>query len=193
MNRRLIYVVGPSGAGKDSVLSWLRQRTPESASVHWARRTIDRPNSGEPGAENHEQVDAAAFEQLVADTAFAMHWDANTHLYGIRHSELVCLNDSSWCVMVNGSRAHLPMAARDYPGLTVLHITAAASVLRERLTRRGRESAEAIEARLSRIVDLSVPNGSMRIEICNDSTLEYAGEQLLKQLQAHALWPRSLA
>jgi ribose 1,5-bisphosphokinase len=189
MNRHLIYVVGPSGAGKDSVLSWLRQHTPEAAPVHWARRTIDRPNSAEPGAENHEQVDTAVFQQLVADAAFAMHWDANTHRYGIRHSELTRLIDSSWCVMVNGSRAHLPMAARDYPGLTVLHITATMDVLRERLSRRGRESVEEIEARLSRSVDLAVPHGAELIEICNDSTLDVAGHVLLEQLQALGLWP----
>jgi ribose 1,5-bisphosphokinase len=189
MNRRLIYVVGPSGAGKDSVLSWLRAQTPESAPVHWARRTIDRPNMVQPGAEDHESVASVAFEQLVADAALAMHWDANTHRYGIRHAELDRLKDPAWCVMVNGSRAHLPLAARDFPGLTVLHITAAPDVLRERLTRRGRESPEAIEARLSRSVDLTVPNGSDQIEISNDSTLDVAGHALRQQLHAMGLWP----
>jgi len=189
MNRRLIYVVGPSGAGKDSVLSWLRTQTPESAPVHWARRTIDRPNMAQPGAEDHESVASVAFEQLVADAALAMHWDANTHRYGIRHAELDRLKDPAWRVMVNGSRAHLPEAARAYPGLTVLHITATPEVLRKRLHSRGRESAEAIEARLRRSVDLAVPNGCLWLEICNDSTLENAGAQVREQLQAHALWP----
>lgn len=190
MSRRLIYVVGPSGAGKDSVLSWLRSQTALTAPVHWARRTIDRPQSVQPGAEDHETVNAAQFEQLVADAALAMHWGANTHRYGIRHTELTALKDPAWCVMVNGSRAHLPLAARDYPGLTVLHITATPDVLRKRLHSRGRESAEAIEARLRRSIDLTVPNGCLWIEICNDSTLENAGVQLREQLQAHALWPR---
>lgn len=189
MNRRLIYVVGPSGAGKDSVLSWLRTHTPESAPVHWARRTIDRPNMTQPGAEDHESVDTVGFAQLVANNALAMHWHANTHGYGIRHRELDRLKDPAWCVMVNGSRAHLPLAAHDFPGLTVLHITAAPDVLRERLTRRGRESPEAMEARLSRSVDLTVPNGSDRIEISNDSTLDVAGHALRQQLRALALWP----
>ncbi len=192
MNRRLIYVVGPSGAGKDSVLSWLREHTPESAPVHWARRTIDRPNSAEPGAENHEQVDAAAFEQLVADAAFAMHWDANTHRYGIRHSQLERLNDSSGCVMVNGSRAYLPMAAHKYPGLTVLHITATPAVLRQRLLARGRESEDAIELRMLRPFSLEIPSGCASIEILNDSTLDKAGWQLVAKLRALEFWPVSL-
>jgi ribose 1,5-bisphosphokinase len=171
------------------VLSWLRSQTPESAPVHWAKRTIDRPNIAELGAEDHESVDTVGFAQLVADKALAMHWHANTHRYGIRHAELDHLKDPAWCVMVNGSRAHLPEAASAYPGLTVLHITAATNVLRERLTRRGRESPQAIEARLRRSVDLLVPQGSEQIEISNDSTLDVAGHDLRQQLQALGLWP----
>jgi ribose 1,5-bisphosphokinase len=191
MNRRLIYVVGPSGAGKDSVLSWLREQTPESATVQWARRTIDRPSSAESGAENHESVDTAAFERLLAEGAFAMHWSANSHRYGIRPSELIRLKDSSWCVMVNGSRAHLPLAARDYPGLTVLLITASPAVLRERLLARGRESVSAVEARLQRHVALDIPSGCALVEIHNDRTLEQAGEQSLNKLKALGIWPAS--
>ncbi len=189
MNRRLIYVVGPSGAGKDSVLSWLREHTPASAPVYWARRTINRSASNDPRDEAHESVASPDFERLVGDAAFAMQWEANTHQYGIRQSELRYLNDPMFSVMVNGSRAHLPIAAHDYPGLTVLHITADAAVLRERLQRRGRESAEAIEARLKRNIDFSVPNGCTLIEINNTTTLEMAGQQLMDQLRAHALWP----
>jgi ribose 1,5-bisphosphokinase len=143
----------------------------------------------QPGAEDHESVDTAGFEQLVANNALAMHWHANSHNYGIRHAELNRLKDPAWCVMVNGSRAHLPMAARDYPGLTVLHITAAPDVLRERLMRRGRELPHAIEDRLRRSVDLVLPHGSEQIEISNDSTLDVAGHALRQQLRAMALWP----
>lgn len=191
MNRRLIYVVGPSGAGKDSVLSWLRQHTPGSAPVHWARRTIDRLNSAEPGAEDHEHVDAVAFEQLVTDSSFAMQWDANAHRYGIRHAELIRLNDSSGCVMVNGSRVHLPTAARDYPGLTVVHITATPDVLRQRLLARGRESKQAIEARMMRQIPLEIPLGCALVEVHNNSTLDKVGQQLLVQLDAFEFWPFS--
>ena len=182
MNRRLIYVVGPSGAGKDSVLSWLRQHTPLAASVHWARRTIDRPKVNLPNAEDHFSVDKATFEQMVAAGEFAMQWDANTHRYGIRSGELKCLSHSAWCVIVNGTRAHLPTAAMAYPGLTVLHVTASTEVLRQRLIGRGRESEEAINARLMRTIPISIPAGSNLIEISNNTTLEDAGVDLLKKL-----------
>lgn len=183
MNRRLIYVVGPSGAGKDSLLLWLRQHIPSTAQVHWARRTIDRPKVDIPNAEDHCSVDTEIFEQMVNQGKFALHWDANTYRYGIRTDELKHLSHPSWCVIVNGSRAHLPIAAKTYPGLTVLHVTASADVLRRRLLNRGRESEEAINARLMRVVPIAIPKLSNLIEISNNTTLEEAGNDLLVKLQ----------
>lgn len=188
MNQRLIYVVGPSGAGKDSLLSWLRQQTPVSAPVHWARRTINRPNSEDPRSEQHEAVDDAVFEGLLASDQFAMHWQANSHRYGIRNSELSLLKNHNYSVFVNGSRAHLPQAALAFPQLTVLHITADLSVLRERLRLRARESDAAIEARLHRTVDLDLPTGCHLVEIENNTSLEVSGRQLLLHLNSLKLW-----
>lgn len=184
MSRRLIYVVGPSGAGKDSVLYWLRKHLPATAPVHWARRTIDRPPSGVPEAEDHASVDTTTFAKMVNERLFAMHWDANGHRYGVPHCELNVLNLPNYCVMVNGSRVHLPTAAQSYPGLTVLHITADPLVLRERLIRRGRETLEAIEARLKRNIPLSLPSGCALLEVRNNATLEQVGQELMERLLA---------
>ena len=192
MNRRLIYVVGPSGAGKDSVLSWLREHTPLNAPVHWAKRTIDRPMGKSSNIENHQAVDAEAFEKMIHAGEFAMHWDANTHRYGIHRNELRVLRDPCWYVLVNGSRAHLSEITTAYPGVTVLHITARWEVLRQRLQHRGRESTEAIEARLSRIVPISVPESSILIEVSNNTTLEEAGTELLGRLHEKKLWPSNI-
>ena len=54
MNAALIYVVGPSGVGKDSLLAWLRSNLPDHLPAHWAQRTIDRPRV--PQGEAHESV-----------------------------------------------------------------------------------------------------------------------------------------
>ena len=40
---RLVYVAGPSGAGKDSVIEFARQHLPPGAKVRFAQRTITRP------------------------------------------------------------------------------------------------------------------------------------------------------
>ena len=184
MSSRLIYVVGPSGAGKDSLLAWLQARQPPLAGVHWARRTIVRPT--QPGGEAHESVTAAQFEQLLADGAFAMAWRANGTGYGIRKTELAPLAHGAWG-LVNGSRAHLPVAQALYPGLHVLHITASADTLRRRIAARGRENAAQTEQRLARASAFSRPVNS--VEVHNDGTLEDAGQQLLTRLRSLPGWP----
>lgn len=181
MNSRLIYVVGPSGAGKDTLLTWLKSRIRSSSLLHWARRTIDRPPSIEFNAEQHESVEAEGFEKLLKEGAFAMHWKANSHRYGIRFQEIAPLYQFKW-VIVNGSRGYLPTVAKDYPGLTILHITADQELLRKRLIDRGRESNEMIEERLRREVPIITPPHSNLIEIINNGSLESVGSFMLQRL-----------
>jgi ribose 1,5-bisphosphokinase len=184
MNGRLIYIVGPSGAGKDSLLAWVREHLPASAPLHWARRAITRP--ADAGGEAHECLDTEGFENVVQAQGFAMHWQANGLRYGIRREELAHLTHAvqgQW-VLLNGSRAYLPEAARLYPGMTVIHITADAKVLRQRLAKRGRESAQEIERRIERAVALQVPEGSALHEVRNNDQLEAAGRQLMTLIEA---------
>lgn len=156
---RLIFIIGPSGAGKDSLLNSLRQdvaamtdaATPPP--LYFAKRTITR--SHDQSNEDHEIVDASNFELLVKSEAFDMHWFANGLHYGVRHQELAPMSEGTW-VMVNGSRGYLEEAKQRFPGLTVLFITAPVEVLRARLLSRGRENEQAIEARLSRLQDFTL-------------------------------------
>jgi ribose 1,5-bisphosphokinase len=181
-SHRLIYTMGPSGAGKDSLLAWLKDRLPEqvsTASMHWARRTITR--AVQPEGEQHESVDLAVFQALSREGAFGIEWQANGLHYGVRHGELAGLRAGRW-VIVNGSRAHLAQVVRQHPALIVLHITAGAETLRRRLMARGRESAAAVEARLQRTADFELPAGIASIEIRNDGSLDEAGAQLLQAL-----------
>lgn len=186
MSRHLIYVIGPSGAGKDSLLNWLRAQAPMKTHVHWARRTIDRANT--PQGEAHESVSRAQFQALQHADAFAMHWGANEHHYGIRHGELQPLKKQEW-VFANGSRAYLPEAVALFPGLTVLHISADLEVLKHRLLSRGRETLAAIEQRLQRTPPLQVPKGCETIEFLNHAPLETSGPQLLQALAQLPGWP----
>lgn len=181
MNSRLIYVVGPSGAGKDTLLNWLKSRIRSSSPLHWARRTINRPPSTKEHDEQHESVDEIEFENLLKQGAFAMHWEANTHRYGIRFHEIEPLHQFKW-VIVSGSRWYLPVALRDYPGMTILHITADQELLRRRLIERGRESNKSIEERLRRVLPVITPPQSNLIEIINNGSLETVGNHMLERL-----------
>jgi ribose 1,5-bisphosphokinase len=184
---RLIYVIGPSGAGKDSLLNSLRQdmagmaaitATPTPPPLYFAKRTITR--SHEQSNEDHEAVDTSNFESLVNCEAFAMHWFANGLQYGIRHQELAPMKEGTW-VMVNGSRAYLEEAKQRVPGLTVLLITAPIEVLRARLLSRGRENEQAIEARLSRSQDVAL--GSQDLCVSNGGSLADSVATLKNLLQ----------
>jgi ribose 1,5-bisphosphokinase len=171
---RLVYLIGPSGAGKDSVLDWLRERLPPGLPLHWARRTITR--SAQAGAEAHESVTEAEFDALQQQDEFALEWHASRLRYGIRKRELEPLQRGGW-VLLNGSRAYQEQCRLRFPGMTVVHISASPEQLRRRLLARGREDARQVEERIARAAAFDLPAGAH--EIRNDGTLEQAG---------HALW-----
>lgn len=174
MSHRLVYVIGPSGAGKDSVLQGVRTTWPFTEPAHFAQRTITRPVK--PDDEQHEMINAAGFAQLLHEQALAMHWQANGLSYGIRQSELEPLYRGHW-LFVNGSRAYLPQMLQVWPQATVVHIGASREVLAQRLAQRGRETEDAVAKRLSREVALDLP--AMSILIDNNSELTEATSSLL--------------
>ena len=178
MTQRLIYVIGPSGAGKDSVLHGLRARWIALPPAHWIRRTITRVPQA--GGEEHESVSEAGFLSLQQVDAFAMAWQANGLSYGVRHSELDPLENGQ-CVFVNGSRAYLPQVLRQWPQATVVHITAPSDVLLQRLRARQRESVQAISDRLARGIDVELPMNAIRI--VNDGPLTETVDMLLAALR----------
>ena len=178
---RLIYIIGPSGAGKDSLLNGLRQDMASMATpptLFFARRTITR--SHHQSNEDHEAVDESNFESLLQCHAFALNWFANGLHYGVRHTQLSPMSEGKWA-LVNGSRAYLKEAKLRFPGLTVLHITAPPEVLRTRLLARGRETELAIEARLSR--SQSFAPEPQDLCVSNDGSLADSQAQLKSLLQ----------
>ncbi|MBA4212608.1 MAG: phosphonate metabolism protein/1,5-bisphosphokinase (PRPP-forming) PhnN [Polaromonas sp.] len=184
MNHRLVYVVGPSGAGKDSLLQWLVHHPPAHTCLHLARRTVTRPATA--GADGDEAVDAPTFAALLEVGAFDMHWSANGLHYGIRKQQVEALAAGAW-VLVSGSRAHLPLAQQRYPGLSAVHVHASASVLRQRLRARQRESNAEVEARLHRALAFDAPADAFCLT--NDEDLESAGQRLKAHLFSPTFMP----
>ena len=177
MTGRLFFVVGPSGAGKDTLLSGAVAADPR---LYWVRRVITRPESA--GGEPFEGVTQAEFDTRQARGDFALHWQAHGLHYGVPHTELGALA-AGGCVLVNGSRGALMQAQAAFPGLLVIHITAPLTVLAERLAARGRESRAEVEARLARS-DLGLPDGVAAITISNDASPAEGVARLLQALRA---------
>lgn len=160
---RLITVIGPSGAGKDTLLEGARRLVPD---LVIARRIITRP--ADAGGEDHEAVDEAGFAARRAAGEFAINWQAHGLSYAIPASILDTLA-SGRNVVFNGSRAALPVALERFPGLEIAYIDAPKAVLAERLAARGRETAAEILQRLSRRTP-DVPPGAH--VILNDGSVE---------------------
>ena len=162
MTGRLVAIVGPSGAGKDTLMAALVAARPEIALV---RRAITRP--AEAGGEDHIPMTEAEFEAARAQGAFLVDWAAHGLRYGIPIRALEQVAQGG-LVIFNGSRAALKAARAAFPALEVVMITAPAPVLAARLAARGRESEADIRARLARTTP-DVPEGA-RV-VVNDATL----------------------
>lgn len=171
---RLIAVVGPSGVGKDSLMAALAAARP---GLHPVRRWITRP--AEAGGEPHFALTVPEFEAKAAAGAFCLHWRAHGLHYGIPCDVLERVQRGE-DALANLSRGALGDAARVFPAMTVLNITASADVLHRRLAGRGRESVDEIAARLTRAA--SIPDGLDVADIDNNGTLEAAVAQALDAL-----------
>ncbi len=174
---RLFYVVGPSGAGKDSLLRYARERLDGERKLMFAHRYITR--AADAGGENHVALSEAEFAARIECAAFAMHWHSHGHAYGIG-VEIESWLEQGLDVAISGSREHLAQATLHYPEMTVIWIEAAQQTLRSRLAGRGREDCAAMESRLSRATRFTPREDA--IVIRNDGTLEQAGERLLEVL-----------
>ncbi|WP_339514180.1 phosphonate metabolism protein/1,5-bisphosphokinase (PRPP-forming) PhnN [Pseudomonas sp. RL_15y_Pfl2_60] len=146
MAGRLIYLIGPSGAGKDSLLNAAREQL-AAMGCRVARRVITR--SAEAQGEEAISLSPTAFDEQKWVGAFAMSWQANGLSYGIPRqiNEWLAAGDN---VLVNGSRAYLAEARARYPDMLAILLKVNDAVLRERLLQRGRESEAEIEQRLAR-------------------------------------------
>jgi ribose 1,5-bisphosphokinase len=162
MAGRLIYLIGPSGAGKDSLLDAARERLAERG-CRIVRRVITR--SAEAVGEAAMGVSPQQFTEMEAQGAFALSWHANGLSYGIPR-EIDDWLKSGQDVLVNGSRGHLQNARERYPHMLVVLLTVEQAVLCERLLARGRESIAEIDSRLARNARFN-----QRVLADNDPTL----------------------
>lgn len=175
MTGRLFAIVGPSGAGKDTLISGLIAARPE---IHRARRSITRAPAP---SEAFESLSAAEFALLRGRGGFALSWVAHGLGYGIRSAELVPLGQGR-DVVFNGSRAALSDCLAAFPQLQVIEITVSPGILQARLAGRGREDAAEIAARLAR-APLHLPPGLGARRIVNDGPPEVGIAALIAALQ----------
>ncbi|MBY6139720.1 phosphonate metabolism protein/1,5-bisphosphokinase (PRPP-forming) PhnN [Leisingera daeponensis] len=173
----VIAVVGPSGVGKDSLMSALAVSGPQ---LRVMRRVVTR--APEAGGEDYQPVSEAEFSALAGNGVFALHWQAHGLCYGIPR-DIEKQREGSGGVLVNLSRTVLLEAQEVFGDFIVLSVTARQEVLAERLAARGREDAANVQKRLARAVN-PLPGGLSRVhEIDNSGALSKAVNAALAVIQ----------
>lgn len=175
MNGVWIFVCGPSGAGKDSVITLAQQLVGESHHIVFARRMVTRP--AQTGSD-HDPVTPDDFQAMVQAGGLRWHWQAHGFYYGIpqRYAAVV---QAGGTVVINGSRAHV-QALLPAHNVRLVHITASPDQLAQRLSLRARDTASAVTERMARNTRFS--GLQMDLLIVNDGALAIAARALADYL-----------
>jgi ribose 1,5-bisphosphokinase len=174
-----VFVCGPSGAGKDSVMNWAADHLTEHTHIVFARRMVTRDTH--PGSD-HDPVTPEQFARLSDSGGLVWRWQAHGFHYGIA-AHYAAQVAAGQVVVVNGSREHAGgLEPADH--LRVVHISAQADLLAQRLEKRGRDTPQARERRLVRNHQFSDLRGDHTI--INQGELGDAGRQLADYLLASA-------
>jgi ribose 1,5-bisphosphokinase len=183
-----VAVVGPSGAGKDTLLNGAQDALGAHRGITFVRRVITRAADG--ATEDHDTLTPEAFEHARQADAFALHWDANGLRYALPASALQAVRAGD-TVVANLSRGALAPALAVFGSLHVVEITASRAVLRERLINRGRETADAVEQRLDRSRALALPAGTASHTVIENSGAAADGiTTLVEAIRSAASAPR---
>jgi ribose 1,5-bisphosphokinase len=171
----LVLVVGPSGAGKDSILRAVREELADAPGVRFARRCITRA----PGVDE-DNIGLSPTQFAVASSlgGFLLSWDAHGLSYGLPASIGIDLA-RGMTVVANASRGVVEAARMVWPRTFVVLVTASPEVLRMRLRDRARDAD--LAARINR----GLAFGDIRpdLVIVNDGSIDEASEAFMTFLE----------
>lgn len=176
---RLVLVVGPSGAGKDTLLAHAATELAGDERFVFPRRLVTR--HADPRSEDHGTISRQDFARLHETGDNTLSWQAHGLGYVIPKSVLEEIARGRIAVC-NGSRRILPEARVRYPDCTILLVDAERPIRARRLALRGRETAAEIEARLNRDADIEV-QGEPPVRIDNSGALGFSVMRMVETLR----------
>ena len=170
----LYLIVGPSGAGKDTLITAARDRL--SQTHVFPKRTITRP--AQSPEEEHIFATVDSFTTQKRSDHFALTWSAHGLYYGIPSSILDDIKRGKH-VVANVSRELIEQAKRIFHPVHVILVTAPIQILSARLRVRGREAPSDITGRLTRQTEITA-----NTTIVNDGSIETALNEFIVALQS---------
>jgi ribose 1,5-bisphosphokinase len=174
---RLVLVVGPSGAGKDTLLSLARAACADDGNIVFPRRVITREASA---SEDNDEVSIGTFQEALTRGDYAMHWEAHGHCYALPRA----IDDeirAGRTIIANVSRTVIGAMRRAYADVLVVSITAPPDVLAERIAMRARSSDGRVENRLRRTVEDAA--AAPDVTIVNTGSAEYHSRQFVRVIK----------
>ncbi|MFO0405567.1 MAG: phosphonate metabolism protein/1,5-bisphosphokinase (PRPP-forming) PhnN [Labrys sp. (in: a-proteobacteria)] len=179
---RLVLVVGPSGAGKDTLIDRARAVLEPTGRVVFVQRIVTRAASA---FEDNQTVSETDFDVALAAGAYALSWRAHGLSYAIPASidrEIA----AGRAVVANVSRGIIAAARGRYADVVVVLVTAPPDVLAARLAARARPSDGVIADRLKRAEVVFDDPWQPDIVIDNSGSHDYGARQLIAAIQGAA-------
>ncbi|MCB5173962.1 MULTISPECIES: phosphonate metabolism protein/1,5-bisphosphokinase (PRPP-forming) PhnN [Microvirga] len=181
MTGGFVFVVGPSGAGKDTLLALAQAELSGDNRFLFPRRLVTRSSSA---WEEHDTITEEEFEAGQAEGRFTLSWKAHGHGYALPGSCLQAVRVG--CLVVcNISRTLVDDARRRLPNVAVVEVTAPRAVLAERLAKRNRTDDANLEARLARSSEVGPVQADLTV--VNDRSPEVGAGQLIAFLRSRAM------
>lgn len=177
----LILIVGPSGAGKDTLIDAAMRTLAPTGRFHMARRVVTRPATA--GGEDHIPLVEAAFLKAEAEGGFLLSWRAHGLCYGVPRDPAARLREDGVAVVANVSRTVIDEARARLQPVSVISVTARPETLAARLAARGREDTDDVSARLARAAEIAV-TGRDVAAVANDGPLEDGVASMIAALEA---------
>lgn len=164
----LVLVVGPSGAGKDTLIGAAKSALRDDPRFSFPKRAVTRMAHAE--VEDHDTLDAPEFRRQKLRGAYALDWEAHGLNYGIPAAIDAALV-AGRTVVANVSRRVIARAIEKYRNVQVIVVSATPAIRAARLAARGREADAEVAGRLVRAAP-DLPEGAPVVEIDNSGSLE---------------------
>ncbi len=175
----LIFIVGRSGSGKDTIMrNTVNALHEKQIPAKILRRIITRtPDENEDSL----YISESDFLEMREKEQFALSWHIYDNWYGVPKDQLEKHLQQGKIVLVNVSRNILYEGRIKYPNCKIILIEVPLDLAEKRIMSRGRENVTRLEVRIARMkesVDMPKPDRKIK----NDGNLSDAVRELSNYL-----------